>query len=148
MNDILQRIKMPAIGLLIGGVLNAGTGFLTLLSGIFRLTGIWGRETLPSDEAERMGFLAGTFLGYGLGLLSLIFAPIIFFGALKMLKGERYGIAKISAILSVIPLSCCFPLSIIFGIWSLIMLSKPDVKAFFQGGFSGQNFPPQPPQGW
>jgi hypothetical protein len=150
-NDVLQKLNVPAIGLLVGSVLNLLIGILTIVSGIMRYSGIMGKETLPTAEAERAGFLIGTILVYGIGFLSIVIAPIIFFGALKMMKGEKYGLAKISAILAVIPLSCCFPLSIIFGIWALIVLGKPEVKAFFQGGFSQPNFyqqPPQPPQSW
>ena len=147
-NDILKKLTFPAIGLLVGSILNALIGFLTTASGVMRLSGSLGKETLPTDQAERVGFLLGTFLGYGVGFLSIVSAPFVFYGALKMMKGEKYGIAKTSAILSVIPLSCCFPLSIVFGIWALSVLSKPDVKAFFQGDFPRQNFPPQPPQGW
>ena len=151
-NDILQKLKFPAIGLIVAAVLDLLVGFLTLASGLLRLTGIGGRETLPVNEAEKAGFIAGTVFGYGVGFLSLVFAPVIFYGALKMMKGEKPGAAKTAAIFAVVPLSCCFPLSAIFGVWALIVLSKPEVKAFFRGEFPPHDypndFPPQPPQNW
>jgi ABC-type phosphate transport system permease subunit len=147
-NDVLKKLNIPAIGLLVSSVLNGLIGFLTTASGIMRLSGRLGEENLPTSEAERFGFLFGTFLGYGVGFLSIVIAPIVFYGALKMMKGEKYGIAKTASILSVIPLICCFPLSVVFGIWALSVLSKPEVKAFFRGDFSRPNLPPQPPRGW
>lgn len=148
MNEVSEKLKFPAIGLLVGSILNLLIGLVVLVSGLLRLTGIMGKESLPVNEAERAGFVFGTFVGYGFGFLSILFAPVIFYGALKMLKGEKYGLAKTAAILAVIPLSCCFPLSAIFGVWALIVLSKPEVKAAFQGGLNQTNQPPQPPQNW
>lgn len=148
MNNPLDKIKAPAICLIVVGALNAAIGVLTLLSGILRLTGINGKETLPASEAERFGYYVGTFGSYGLALLSLIIAPVIIYGAIQMMKGRKFGLARASAILAIIPLtSCCFLIGIPIGIWALIVLSKPDVKSFFQnGGMNQQQFyPPQPP---
>ncbi len=43
MNDIMQKVKVPAIGLLIGGILNGLIGFMTIISGVMRFSGILGR---------------------------------------------------------------------------------------------------------
>jgi hypothetical protein len=56
----------------------------------------------------------------------------ILFGALKMMRLQSYGWAMAAAILAVIPcLSPCCCLGIPFGIWALVVLSKPEVKAAF-----------------
>jgi len=146
-NDVTNKIKTPAIGLIVAGALNGLLGALTLLSGLLRLTGISGRETLPANDAERYGFYVGTIITYGIGLLSLLVAPIIIYGAIQMMRGRKYGLARASAILAIVPVtSCCFLISIPVGIWALIVLSKPDVKTFFQnGGASGRQFQPPPP---
>ena len=35
------------------------------------------------------------------------------------------------------------------GIWALVILGKPEVKAAFNSdGWVGNNYPPQPPQNW
>jgi hypothetical protein len=109
------------------------------------LTGIGGSNTLSTSEAERMGFILGTFSGYGIAALGLIVAPIIAYGGVQMMNGRKYGFAKTSAILSIVPLvSCCFFVSFPFGIWALIVLNKPDVKSFFTGEINNQFLPPQP----
>src|SRR5688500_14337364 len=119
MNDVSDKIKAPAIGLIVVSALNFVLGLLTVLSGILRLTGISGRETIPSDEAERIGYYFGTFFGYGVALIGLLLAPIIVYGAVQMLGGRRYKLAKASAILAIIPfISCCFVIGIPFGVWA------------------------------
>lgn len=97
-----------------------------------------------------MGFFAGFFGSTAFGVLSLLIAPVIIFGAIQMMKGRKYDLSKTAAILAVIPFtSCCFLLGAPFGIWALMVLSKPDVKAFFNGEITRRRFnPPPPPQNW
>lgn len=143
MNNVLEKLKAPAIGLIVIGALNGVTGLLTLLGGAVRLTGILGPESLPADEAEKTGFLIGTAFGYGVALLSLAAAPVIIYGALKMLRGNSYALARTSAILAIVPLvSCCFIIGIPLGVWALMVLNQPDVRAFFEGGSADPQFYP------
>jgi hypothetical protein len=60
MNDPLQKVRNPAIALLVAGVMNAATGLLALASGALRLSGMGYKETLPADESERLGFIIAT----------------------------------------------------------------------------------------
>jgi hypothetical protein len=54
-------------------------------------------------------------------------------GAIQMLRWRSYGFAMTAAVLSVIPcLSGCYCVGIPFGIWSLVVLSKPEVKQAFR----------------
>jgi hypothetical protein len=98
MNDPLQKLKNPAIALLVTGVLNAATGLLALASGALRLSGMGYKETLPADESERLGFIIATVFSYGVSALSLLFAPVIIFGAVKMMRGRSYNLALGSSI--------------------------------------------------
>lgn len=68
----------------------------------------------------------------------LIYLPLFlinglaFLGALKMKNLQSYGLANTGAILSLIP--CCGPcvcLGIPLGIWALVVLRKPEVRAAF-----------------
>lgn len=132
-NEALQKVRPPAIALIIVGAMNGGLGLMTLASGLLRLAGAIDAGPAPMDEAQRVGYLVGTFAGYGVGFMSLILAPVIIFGAIKMMKGEKLGLARAAAVLAILPLtSCCFLVGIPLGIWSLIVLSKPDVKALFR----------------
>lgn len=147
MNDVLGKLKVPAIGLIIVGVLNFGLGLLSVLSGLLRLTGLIPGDRVPTNEAERVGYFIGTFGGYAVAFISLVVAPFIIYGAIQMLNGKNHRSAKRAAILAIIPLiSCCFVFGIPFGIWALVVLSKPEIKAFFNGENNYQNYyPPMPP---
>lgn len=149
MTNVLDKLKAPSIGLLISGILSGFIGGLALVSGLLRFSGLTGRETLPSDEAERIGYYIGTFGGYGVGLISLIVSPLVVFGAIRMMKGQSRGLAITAAVLSILPVtSCCFFIGGIFGIWALIVLMQTDVKVLFQNDGQQNIYPPQPPHSW
>ena len=148
-NDVLQQLRIPAIGLIIVGSLNGLIGILTLISGILRLAGYDNNDQIPTAESERLGYFIGTGITYGIGFFSLILAPLIIYGGVKMLSGNKIELAKTAAILAILPLSsCCFIFGIPFGIWALVILRKPEVKNFFEHGMNNQFYPPQPPQNW
>ena len=132
-NDVLSKVRTPAIGLLVTGCLNGGIALLTLLSGLLRLTGLTGNEVLPTDQSERIGFFVGTVVSYCIALISLLLAPVIIYGAVQMMNGRKMGLAKIASVLAIVPLtSCCCIAGIPIGIWCLITLSRPEVKELFQ----------------
>lgn len=148
-NYVLQKLKVPALGLLISGIFSGFLGAIALVSGLLRFSGMSGREILPTDQAERVGYFIGTFGIYGIAALSLIISPLVVFGAVRMMKGQNRGLAFTAAILSILPVtSCCFFISAIFGIWALVVLIQPDVKAFFQTDGEQNMYSPQPPQNW
>ena len=58
---------------------------------------------------------------------------VVLYGAIQMRKLENLSLARMSAIISVIP--CCGPCYLIgipFGIWALVVLGKPEVKSAFR----------------
>lgn len=148
-------MKIPAIGLIIAGTLNAATGALFILSGLIRLvreSGIIssGGDVLrgaPANSARQLGYYVGTFGIYAVACLSLILGPLIVYGAVRMLNGKKYKTAKRASILAIIPFtSCCFLLGIPLGIWALTLLNKPEIRAAFDADKPEQsNFPPPPP---
>ena len=148
--DDLQKLRGPAIALIIAGSLNGMIGLLALLGGLIRLSGLGGGESLPVDDAERIGYMTSTVVTYAMSLLSLLLAPVIIYGAVKMMNAKNYRAARIASILVIIPFtSCCFLVGIPMGIWALVILGKPEVKAAFYSDASLlNNYPPQPPQNW
>lgn len=148
--DRLERLRAPATALIIAASLNAMIGLLALLGGLVRLSGLSGSEQLPSDEAERIGYVSSTVITYGISLLSLLLAPLIIYGAVQMMHGKKYKMARVAAIVAINPFtSCCFLVSIPMGIWAMILLGKPEIKAVFASDASYRNsLPPQPPQSW
>ena len=54
------------------------------------------------------------------------------YGGLKMKQLESWGLALTASILAIIPCNMCCMFSIAIGIWSLIVLNDPSVKAAFR----------------
>lgn len=132
-SDPLQKVRPPAIALIVIGALNGGLGLMTLASGLLRLVGAIDTGPGPMNGAERTGYLIGTFAGYAVGGISLLLAPMVIFGGIKMMKGQKLGLARAASVIAMLPIaSCCFIAGLPIGIWALIVLSKPDVKAFFR----------------
>src|SRR5262249_3342773 len=91
---------------------------------------IWGARHLDrfslDDEAKIV--LVGV-----LATIPLATAAIyLFIGALQMLRMRSYPFALAAAILAVIPWSPGWILGLPFGIWSLVVLSRKDVRAVFR----------------
>ena len=129
----LQKLTFPAIGLIVTGGHSAIAGVFLLLSGLARLAGNTPPEHFVSD-AERLGYIVATVVGYGAGLASVVVAPVVIMGGVAMLQGKRLGLARAAAILAMIPVtSCCCVVGIPVGIWALRILKKPEVEAFFRG---------------
>ena len=140
MKEVTDNFKKPAIALIIIGSLNGIFGVLSLIAVFLRLSGVLEMQ-VPTNEAERMGYYFGTAMNIGIAALSFLIAPLIIYGAIKMLKGKSFKLAKTSAILAMIPfVSCCFIIGIPIGIWSLVVLHRPDVKAYFNGEFQNDEF--------
>lgn len=144
--DTVNLIKPPAIGLIVIGAINALTGVLSLLSMILRAAGMLTQNAAAPAGADGAAYRTGQRLAGLIVVLSTIAAPFIIKGAVDMLKGRNYSSAKKAAILAMIPMtSCCFLLGAPIGLWALLVLSKPEVKTFFETGV-GDVSPPSPPQ--
>jgi hypothetical protein len=131
MNDVRRRLQLPAICLIIVGVLNALSGLVLILGRLVSV--VKGREPMITDEDRRLGYMFAIIFFPIVSLISIAASPIIIFGGIQMLRARRYSIALWAAILALIPLTsvCCIP-GIPIGIWALIVLRNPDVRAAFE----------------
>ena len=121
-----DAVAAPAIGLMV----TAAIGFVLQLLGLFM-----GRLFVPSGiDGESQGLstlLTGSF-GSPVSIVSLGAAGVIFYGALKMKKRESREWAMGASVLALVPfLSPCCLIGLPIGIWSLVILSKPEVKQSF-----------------
>ena len=83
----------------------------------------------PEDEFAMMISGVG---GIIVGFIMLICGGIIIAGTIKMMKLQSYGLAMTACILSMIPiLSPCCCLGLPIGIWGIVVLMDPNVKAAF-----------------
>ncbi len=79
----------------------------------------------------------GAMLGVGMGAAIYLFfalaAVVTFVGALRMKSLKNYGLGVTSAVLAILPCTtyiCCM-FTMPLGVWALVVLLKPEVKAEF-----------------
>jgi hypothetical protein len=122
-----DQVNGPAIGLMIVAIV----GFLWQVANLVWRMFFSAVAASQANQPEWVTMLSGTgaIVGAILGLLSSI---LVLFGALKMKKLESHGLAMAVSIIAMIPcVSPCCLIGIPIGIWSLVMLSKPEVKSAF-----------------
>ena len=130
-NDVKARLQYPAIGLILVGAINILTGLLVILSTLINL----GKGPTPQviENPDRLlGYQAWVVTSTLSAVITIIVSPLIIYGAVQMLGARKYSMAKLAAVLSLIPCtSICCLLGIPAGIWGLVVLKKPEVKAAF-----------------
>ncbi len=127
-----EAVKVPAIILMVVAGLSGAWQVLSVLLNVLGVgLGAVGSAGNP-DMPEWAGMMSGV-VGILLNVAFLVKDGIILFGALQMKGLKSYGLAMAVSILSIIPcLSPCCVLGIPFGIWALLVLLKPEVKAAFR----------------
>ncbi len=129
MNKDLDQLKLLGILHTIWGILAIVFGVIFGI--IYVVTGIAFATSPTSDESTMSSGAAGTIF-IVLGVVFLVFAVI--YGILMIMAGGKlrkqrgYGFCFFVAILDLLG----FP-SIILGIFTLMVLSRPTVKALFKG---------------
>jgi TM2 domain-containing membrane protein YozV/predicted Ser/Thr protein kinase len=116
--DRRAMIVAPAVGLMIAGALKLASALPAFgwLGAIFENFGI------------NFPFHAGHLVGFGVVVFKLIPALLILFGAIQMMQIRSYAWVMAAAILAII----CFSLvGFIVGIWSLVILARPEVREAF-----------------
>jgi predicted Zn finger-like uncharacterized protein len=117
----------PAICLLI-------TGILGILACLFQLV-----ITLVDPDRFQKTYAQFGLEAPPLGVMVAI--PVVFsvlgllimVAAIQMMRRRTYGLAMAGAILAMVNISnCCCVLGLPFGIWALVVLARPEVKAAFE----------------
>ena len=67
--------------------------------------------------------------GVGGNICGIIISILILVGSIKMRKLQSYGLSMTACILSIICCTCCIGIGP--GIWGIVVLCKPEVKAAF-----------------
>ena len=133
-----SRVSGPAIGLLVTGIISLLMSAGSLVMHLTVVLGFRATSALPpapSPEFQQIFTLLNALNG-PLGLVSDVFSltmgSLITLGAVKMKNLQSYTFAYTISILAMIPcLSPCCLIGLPFGIWALVVLSKPEIKAQF-----------------
>jgi hypothetical protein len=124
-----DQVSGPSIGLLVTGILGAVfslVGFISLAIGT-SLSHFWVEE-FP-EYFER--FYERSF-ALGSSLVEIFIAAFIVYAALKMRDLQQWGLAVAASILAMLPcISPCCIIGLPIGIWALVVLTRPEVKAAF-----------------
>jgi len=130
------KLKAPAIGILVTGVLGTGISLYGVLAG---LAGFGNKTEIPPGmppEAERfLKTYVSTLEAFSvpLNLLALILGLLTLLAGIKMLQRRSYGLVMTGVILGMLPcLSPCCCTGLPFGIWALVVLSNPEVRNSFR----------------
>ena len=138
----LQRIKVPAVALMVASILNIVLALWDLVEMVFfkpnlqQINSALDQLNNPQIEqfAQKMLHLMYGPLGIVNVILELAVSVLILAGAKKMKSLQSYQFSLAAAGLSVVPcLTPCsgFLLGLAFGIWALAVLRRPDVKSHF-----------------
>jgi len=138
--DAQQQVSGPAIGLIVTAIIGIVLQTLMVFINIFFI-GLLSRfqEMQPSQGPEGFEtfsrFFTGAFAVAGF-LFTLIVGILMIFAGIRMKKLQSWGLAVTASILAMIPClsPCCINLIIglPIGIWALVILMKPEVKAAFK----------------
>ena len=134
------RVQIPAVGMIVAAGIDAlfAVALATLSALDISMIDPWMRQGERYTAAAEGGFLIV------LCVAGLMIDAVIVIGATKMMKLESYSFAVAAALLSIIPClsSPCIILGMPFGIWALVVLMDPRVKAsFFSSNESATSTP-------
>ncbi len=128
-----SQINGPAIGLLVTGILGAVGGVLGIAMNALGASMSTFGPARGGGQSERLINAMAGGAGIVQSIIHVALAGLIIYGALQMKKLVNFRLAMTASILALAPcISPCCLLGLPFGIWALVVLNKPEVKAAFQ----------------
>ncbi|MBM7118437.1 hypothetical protein [Archangium primigenium] len=131
-----EAVSGPAILLMVTAGLGLAGAFFSFISSMM------GGGTLSPEQLEQLRQTnmenlipwverANSFGVVG-NLFTLALSGVTFYGALQMKNLRNYGLSMAAAIIAIVPCfgPCCC-IGIPAGIWALVVINKPEVKAAF-----------------
>ena len=128
------QVQGPALGLMITAAIGICLGLLSLAGHLFGM-GMGSLQNFGSSGpgARYMQYMSGG-IGIVFAIICLAVSAFIIWAAMQMKQLRGWNMSLAASILAMIPCigPCCL-VGIPIGIWSLIVLMKPEVKAAFVG---------------
>ena len=125
-----EQVRGPAVGLIVTAILGFLAQVAALVMNVLGVSLGAMQKQVPTEAWVNM--FSGT-LGVVGSVLGMAVSVIILYGGLKMMKLKNHGWAIAASILALAPcISPCCLVGLPIGIWALVVLAKPEVKAAFQ----------------
>lgn len=127
--DPAAQVSSPSVGLLVTGVVG---GIISLLGLILNVIGTSVLPFVEDSLDERYMELWEGAAGIASSFIGVAVAVFIIYAALKMKELSQYGLCMAASILAIIPcISPCCIIGLPIGIWCIVVLTRPEVKAAF-----------------
>ena len=144
-----SKIAVPAIALIVDGVLTVIYALYAGLSGILVMAGMnpmvaaqqaqfdqMAANGQSAEQIEMIRNMSNMMAGPGgivIALIALVCGLLIVWGAIKMKNLQSRGLAMTAAVLAIIPCtSACCIIGLPFGIWGIVTMNDPNVRAHFR----------------
>lgn len=130
--DPSAKVSGPSIGLLVTGIVGGIFSFLGLIMSFLgtSLSSLMANRVEDFDDRYAQIFEGAA--GIATSLIGIFVAAFIIYAALKMKNLSQYGLCMVASILAMIPcISPCCVIGLPIGIWCLVVLTKPEIKAAF-----------------
>lgn len=114
-----DRLHLPAVGLILVGLLGLWPNIPLLIS-----LGFPSISEFIGDEIAAGELVAASALG-------LVAAALLITAGVSMLGAKRRGLVLAGGVLALLPCHPAFCVGLPIGIWTLLVMAKPEVKAVF-----------------
>jgi hypothetical protein len=135
---VLSEVSGPGVGLIVVGALGIVYGAMGIVGVAFQsaFAGLNGMNNMnfPGQNPEMLRFIQMSQGVFGLvfAVIHLALGGLVIYGGIKMKALENYSLCMIASIIAIIPcISPCCCVGIPLGIWAVVVLNKPEVKAHF-----------------
>ena len=127
--EIQRSVSNPATFLLVAAALGLLGSLVGVMMNVLQINmgSFGGMKNMEAFQAFQ-----GT-IAMVSSLVGIVCQVVILFGAWKMRQLRSYGWAMTAAIMALLCANpCCCPLGLAAGIWSIVILNRPEVKSAFQ----------------
>ncbi|GEM_PF-1026134 len=133
----IDVVRGPAVWLMIAGAISLVFAIVDLAQNARWLALIQQGQKLPELPEPFRDIVqitpAVVVASVPINFVRIMIAAVIIYGATRMRRLESYGLAMTASILSLVPcLNCGCCLGMPIGIWALVVLTRPEVRASFR----------------
>jgi predicted Zn finger-like uncharacterized protein len=124
-----SQVGPPGTALQVVGIISLVLAVLGLGLNLLGV-GLAANQGNPSP-GDREEMIVNLVTGSCQAIVGILIGAVITAGGTKMKRLENYGLAMTASILAMIPCTGCCLLTLPFGIWSLVVINRPEVRDAF-----------------